>query len=225
MGRKHREKTIADPVLREMVTPKNRFGCKRPLMSDWFYPALQQGNVTLVPEAAASIRERGLTTAEGQELDVDVIIFCTGYKVMDFERIEIIGSKGQSLGKLLAETPEAFKGFAVPGFPNYFFALGPNSLATSASFFDCAEINVRCVVKILKEKEAAGARAIDVKVEALESYNEWIREAREAFSWGVGSCDSYYRTAGGHTPFLFPGDFETYKKQRVESGLHEFETV
>ena len=71
--------------------------------------------------------------------------------------------------------------------------------------------------------QAAGARAIDVKAERLRAYNDWIVDARERFSWGVDSCNSYYRTPGGHTPFLFPGDFDTYKKLQDETGLEEFE--
>lgn len=223
MGRKHIEKSISDPELRDRVSPQSRFGCKRPLMSDWFYPALQRENVTLVPAAAKSVHERGVLCDDGRDFDVDVIIYCTGYKVMDFERIEVLGSGGQSLAKRLAEAPEAFKGFAVPGFPNYFFALGPNSLVPSASFFDSAEVNLGCIIRLLREKEAAGVRAIDVKEDQLRAYNDWILAERERFSWGVGSCNSYYRTSDGHTPFLFPGDFAVYTQQREESGLHEFE--
>lgn len=225
MGRKHVEESITDPTLRELVTPQSRFGCKRPLMSDGFYPALQRDNVTLIPEAAGRVHERGLLTAEGRDLEVDIIIYCTGYQVMDFDRIEIVGTRGQSLGKRMAERPEAFKGFAVPGFPNFFFALGPNSLCTSASYFEGAEVNLACIVRLLKEKEAAGASAIDVKEKELRSYNDWIIENRERFSWGVGTCTSYYRTPTGQTPFLFPGDFKTFKAQRQESGLHEFDMV
>lgn len=194
-------------------------------MSDWFYPALQRDNVTLVPEAAKTVTDRGLVTETGRRLDADVIVYCTGYRVMDFDRIDVIGTGDKSLGKRLSDAPEAFKGFAVPGFPNYFFALGPNSLVPTASFFDSAEANVGCIVRLLQEKQAAGIRAIDVKESELRAYNDWIASVRERFSWGVDSCNSYYRTAVGHTPFLFPGDFTTYKRQREESGLHEFDAV
>ena len=225
MGIKHIEKTISDPTLRELVTPDSRFGCKRPLLSDGFYPALQRENVTLVPTAAKRVHDRGVVTEDGRELDVDVIIYCTGYKVMDFERIEVVGRHGESLAQRMADAPEAFKGFAVPGFPNYFFALGPNSLIASASFFDAAAVNLACVIRILQEKEAAGARAIDVKQEQLRAYNDWISAERERYAWGVGGCNTYYQSPGGHTPFLFPGNFEVYTQQRRESGLHDFDVV
>ena len=122
-------------------------------------------------------------------------------------------------------SPEAFVGTAVPSFPNYFFALGPNALIASTSFFDAAEINLRAIVRLLAEKQAAGARAIDVKPEACDRYNDWIAKERPQFSWGVESCKSYYRTPSGHTPFLFPGDIETFIRQRDEMSLDDFHTV
>ena len=151
-------------------------------MSDFYYPALQQDNVRLVPHGAAGIESDGVVTTEGEKLEADVIVYCTGYKVMDFERIDVVGAEGASLAERMRDAPEAYVGTAVPGFPNYFFALGPNALIASTSFFDAAEINLRAVVRLLNEKESTGARAIEVTREAHDRYNEWIVEARGAFS-------------------------------------------
>ena len=225
MGLDHIEKTVKDGKLREQVTPKSHFGCKRPLMSDFYYPALQRDNVRLVSHAAHEVVVDGVVTTEGEKLEADVIIYCTGYKVMDFERIDVVGTGGASLANKMAEAPEAYVGSAVPGFPNYFFALGPNALIASTSFFDAAEINLKAIVRLLGEKQAAGARAIDVRPEAHERYNQWIVEARAAFSWGRDACNSYYRTPTGHTPFLFPGDVATFRRQRDEMTLADFQVV
>ena len=223
MGAKHIEEAIADPELRGVVTPQSRFGCKRPLMSDWFYPALQQDNVTLVPAAAREITPDGILTVDGNELDVDVIIYCTGYKVMDFERIEVTGADGRSLAGRMEEAPNAYLGVAVPGFPNFFFALGPNALIPSTSFFDAAEISLRCISRLLRDKQAAGAIAMDVKASTHERYAAWISTAREKYSWGASNCNSYYRTPTGHTPFLFPGDYSTFVEQRENASLADFD--
>ena len=80
-------------------------------------------------------------------------------------------------------------------------------------------------MRILREKESLGIRAIDVKEEQLRAYNDWIQEERARFSWGVGSCSSYYHRSDGHTPFLFPGDITSYKQQREEAGLRDFEVL
>ena len=207
------------------MPPDSRFGPKRPLLSDWFYPALQCDIVTLVPAAAKTVHERGIVTDDGRELDVDVIIYCTGYKVLDFERIDVVGRHGESLAKRMAEAPEAFNGFAVPGFLNYFFALGPNSLILLEYLFYAAAVNLACVIWILWEKGADGARPIAVKQEQLRAYNDWISAEPERYAWVVGACNTDYQSPGGHTPLLFPGDFEVYTRQRTESGLHGFEVV
>ncbi len=43
------------------------------------------------------------------------------------------------------------------------------------------------------------------------------------FSWGSSDCNSYYRNASGHAPFLFPGNYKEYCKLHAQSGLQEFE--
>jgi cyclohexanone monooxygenase len=225
MGRSHMQKAISGEALIAALTPDQHFGCKRPLVSDDFYPALMRDNVTLIPSAASEVNAAGLVSCDGRQVDADVIIYCTGYQVLDFERIEVIGEEGVKLAEEMARAPEVFKGIAIPGFPNYFLGTGPNGVLLSASFFTAAEANVACIVKILKEKQEAGVKAIRVKPELHRRYNDWIAAEREQFSWGDPSCNSYYRTPSGHTPFLFPGDIKTFQRQRKEAGLHEYEQL
>jgi cyclohexanone monooxygenase len=223
MGRKHLEKQVPDPTLRAVLTPTQHFGCQRPLVSDGFYPALVRDNVTLVASAAKEVTETGLVCENGETIEADVILYCTGYRVLDFERIEVTGEPGHSLAEQMERAPEAFKGIAVPGFPNYFLGVGPNGLLLSASFFAAAESNVEAIVRLMKEKEAAGAKTIAVKQDVHRAYNDWIHSEREKYSWGADSCTSYYHTPTGHTPFLFPGDFKTFVQHRREAGLHDFD--
>jgi cation diffusion facilitator CzcD-associated flavoprotein CzcO len=46
----HLERSVRDPVLREQLRPSYRAGCKRLIMSDRFYEAIQRSNATLVTE-------------------------------------------------------------------------------------------------------------------------------------------------------------------------------
>ena len=225
MVRKHIDQAVKDPVLKELVTPKGHFGCKRPLVSDFWYPALQRDNVELVASALKEVTPSGVLTQDGRRFDADVIVYATGYKVMDFERIDVVGLEGATLGETLGRAPEAFKSIAAPGFPNYFFTFGPNGATAAASYFTAIEANIRAILKVVREKEAAGAKAVQPREDLTSDYNDWILQEREKFAWGVAACDSYYRTASGHTPFLFPGDVKTFMQQREEVGLHEFEVV
>lgn len=217
------ETSIPDPALREALTPTSRFACKRGLVSDDFYPALMLDHVELVPEGLAEVRPEGITTSGGREIDVDVIIYCTGYRILDFDRIEVVGESGQSLAGVMEKAPEAHKGIATPGFPNYFFAVGPNGLVLNVPYFVTVEKNVESIVRLLEQKQAAGLRAIAVKPEFHHAYNGWLATRFPLYSWGHSSCNSYYRTASGRAPFLFPGDFASYAKLHDEGGLHEYE--
>jgi cyclohexanone monooxygenase len=224
-AKKFIDEAIPDPELREALTPTSHYACKRGLVSDDFYPALTLDHVELVPEGLASVRPSGITTDSGREIDADVIVYCTGYRILDFDRIDVVGQEGQSLAGVMEKEPEAYKGIARPGFPNYFFAAGPNGLVLNVPYFITIEKNVESIVSRLCEKQAAGARAIAVKPDVHRSYNDWMLGEFPKYSWGAESCNSYYRSADGRAPFLFPGDFKLYAKLHGESGPHEYEDV
>jgi cation diffusion facilitator CzcD-associated flavoprotein CzcO len=219
------DKAIPDPDLREALTPDSRYACKRGLVSDDFYPALNLEHVELVPEGLAAVRPEGITTASGREIDADVIVYCTGYRIQDFDRIDVVGVDGISLAGEMEKAPEAHKGIAAPGFPNYFFAVGPNGLVLQVPYFVTVEQNIESIVRLLREKQAAGARAIAVKPDVHRRYNDWLLERFPRYSWGSPSCNSYYQNEEGRAPFLFPGTFAEYAELHAEAGLDEYEQV
>lgn len=223
MVHKFIERTISDPKLREDLTPHSKYGCKRGLVSDDFYPALTQDNVQLIASGLQEVTPTGLITQDGTVVDVDVIIYCTGYRILDFDRIDVVGSKGTSLAQAMADDPRAHKGISVPDFPNYFFAVGPNGLVLNVSYFMTAEKNVETIVRLLGDMQTAGASSIAVKEQEFTHYNDWMAEQFPKFSWGSSDCNSYYRNAAGHAPFLFPGNFKDYSRLHDESGLHEYD--
>lgn len=222
-AKKFIESAVKDPKLREALTPKDPYACKRGLVSDDFYPALQLPHVELVPEALSAVRAEGVTTASGRDIDADVIIFCTGYRILDFDRIDVRGLDGRGLADAMAEAPEAFKGIATPGFPNYFFAAGPNGLPLDAPYFVTIERNIKTIVSLLRDKQSAGAKTIAVKPDVHRKYNDWLLEQFPRYSWASPTCSSYYTNAEGRAPFLFPGRYAEYESLHEEVGLHEFE--
>ncbi len=224
-AKKFIDSTIEDPELRKAVTPTSHYGCKRGLVSDDFYPALNEEHVELVAEALSEVRPHSIVTSSGREIEVDVIAYCTGYRILDFDRIEVIGARGESLAKVMEEAPEAHKGIAAPNFPNYFFAAGPNGLCLNVPYFTTIEQNIATIVRLLEEKQRAGAAAISVKEEANRAYNDWMLPRFPLFSWGNPSCNSYYRSEDGRAPFLFPGPFKEFKKLQDETGLHEYDVA
>lgn len=223
MVRKFINRTISDPATREALIPNTSYGCLRGLVSDDFYPALTRDNVELVASGLQQVTPTGVVSSDGRSIDADVIIYCTGYRILDFDRIDVVGARGNSLAEVMADDPRAHKGISVPDFPNYFFAVGPNGLVLNVSYFITAEKNVETIVRLLGDMQKEGSRTIAVKREVFDGYNDWMADRFGRFSWGSSDCHSYYRNAAGHAPFLFPGNFKEYRRLHKESGLHEYE--
>lgn len=223
--RKFIERSVADPATRAALVPDTRYGCKRGLVSDDFYPALNRDNVELIPAALQEVTSTGVIAANGRQLDVDVIVYCTGYRVLDIDRIEVTGPDGRSMADVMAGDPRAFKGVAVPGFPNWFFAVGPNGLVLSVSYFLTIEKSIATIVRLLREMRDAGADRMEVRQDAFERYNRWLDTQIERFTWSAADCHSYYRNAAGHAPFLFPGDYRTFRREQDAITLQDFATA
>ena len=223
MVRRFINRTIDDTAMQQALIPDTPYGCQRGLVSDDFYPALMRDNVELVASGLQQVTPTGVISADGRHIDADVIIYCTGYRILDFDRIDVVGASGKSLAEFMADDPRAHKGIAVPDFPNYFFAVGPNGLVLNVSYFISAEKNVETIVRLLRDMQDAGAKSMVVKQQVFEQYNAWMADRFGRFSWGSSDCHSYYRNASGHAPFLFPGNFKEYRRLQEESNLDEYE--
>jgi cation diffusion facilitator CzcD-associated flavoprotein CzcO len=222
MVKKFIDETVEDPGLRKVLVPDSHYGCKRGLVSDDFYPALNRDNVELIPEGLARVTPAGIVTSGGREIDADVIIYCTGYRILDYDRFAVIGRDGQDLESFMAGTQRAHKGICAPGFPNLFFAIGPNGLVLNVSYFITAERNVETIVRLLKQCRETGSQTLEVKREAFDDYNAWMDGQFGRFSWGASDCKSYYQDASGHAPFLFPGNFKQWRELHEAMSLEEF---
>ncbi len=215
--------SIDDAELRKALLPDSRWGCRRGLVSDEFYPTLNKGHVELIPSGLQRVTPMGIVTQDGREIDVDVIVYCTGYRILDFDRIEVSGENGASLAEVMADDPRAHKGISVPGFPNYFMAVGPNGLVLNVSYFITVEQNLSTIVRLMSDLVRSGNDAMAVKQTVCEDYNESLAGEFPKFTWGAADCNSYYRNASGHAPFLYPGNFKGWQKLHAEAGLHEYE--
>ena len=214
---------IADPELRRALTPDSHYGCKRGLVSDDFYPALNRDNVTLVAEGLSAVDADGVVTDSGARIACDVIVYCTGYRIMDFDRIAVTGRNGLQLADVMGDRPAAFKGIATPGFPNYFYAMGPNALVLNAPYFRTAELNVESIVRLLADMRKRRIQAIEVRRERCDAYCRWMDERFPRYSWAAPDCQSYYRNAAGYPPFLFPGSFRDYRREHRALSLDDFQ--
>ena len=125
---KHLEAGVRDPLKRAKLKPDYPIGCKRILISNDFYPALDRPNVDIVTETIQRVTADAVVTADGTEHEVDTIILGTGFAATDFlAPMKILGREGVDLNQAWRSGAEAYKGISVHGFPNLFVLYGPNT--------------------------------------------------------------------------------------------------
>jgi cation diffusion facilitator CzcD-associated flavoprotein CzcO len=213
---RHIERQVADPALRAKVTPDYTIGCKRILLSSDYYPALTRPNVGLVTEPVARITERGLVCTDGSAYDADVIIYGTGFKTVEaVTELNVAGRDGVKLQDVWRDGAEAYHGITVPGFPNFFFLLGPNTGLGHNSVIFMIESQVHHILSCLRLLAREGGETIEVKASALRRFNDGIQRRLRRAVWSEGGCTSWYLDAEGVNRALWPGfSFEYWARTR-----------
>lgn len=206
----HLRRQVEDPALREKLTPKYGFFCKRPSFSNDFYPALTKPNVELVTEGISRITERGIVTADGKERELDTLVLATGFLVMEkgnMPSFDTYGPDGTELGDFWAHNRfQAYEGMSVHGFPNHWMVVGPYSV-TGASWFSIAESGSRHVARCILEARKRGATRIEVTERAHRRYfDEALERMRNTvfFNAGCAGSNSYYFDERGDAPLYRP---------------------
>jgi cation diffusion facilitator CzcD-associated flavoprotein CzcO len=205
LARRHIRAQVADSELRRKLTPNYRLGCKRILGSDDYYPALTQPNAEVVTDPIAAVRKGAIVTEDGTVRDVDTIIFGTGFHVTDNPMMAMVrGSDGRSLADVWQGSPEAYLGMTVPGFPNSFLIVGPNTGLGNNSIVFMIEAQIRYVLGALKAMDEHGLGAIEVKPAVHTAFQEEVQQRMPGSVWTDGGCRSWYLDANGRNTTLWP---------------------
>lgn len=204
LGRRHLEEAVADPELRRMLTPDYVMGCKRILLSDDYYPALQRPNVEVIPEALSELGPTSVTSSSGLEREIDVLIWATGFHVTDAgPRVEVIGRDGADLAAMWERGPEAYQGLSIAGFPNLSMMLGPNTGLGHNSMVFMIESQLQQVVQAVQMIERGECRSIEVRPEVQRAYNAEIQDQLKGTVWMTG-CRSWYVDPDGVNRTMWP---------------------
>jgi cation diffusion facilitator CzcD-associated flavoprotein CzcO len=215
LAKRHIARQVPDPEMRAKVTPDYMIGCKRVLLSSNYYPALGRDHVDLVTDGIAEVREHSIVTNDGTEYDVDVIIYGTGFKVTDaLKEQRIVGRNGLKIQEAWADGVEAHHGITIPGFPNLFMLLGPNTGLGHNSVVFMIEVQVQHIMSCLRLLAKNGADSIEVRPEAMRRFNDRIHRRLRRAVWNEG-CDSWYLDENGVNRTLWPGfSFEYWARTR-----------
>lgn len=188
---------VRDPRLREDLTPDDEPLCKRQVVSGGYYRAVRAENVDLVTDPIAGVTPTGIRTADGAVHEVDVIVLATGFRTHDYMRpMRITGRAGRTLDDAWADGPRAYRTTAIPGFPNMFTVLGPNSPTGSIPLQFSAELTAGYIARWIEQWRTGGFDAVEVTEEATDEFTGAVAEAMGPTVWNTG-CSSWYLTEGG----------------------------
>ena len=212
-ARRHIRSQIKDKALRKKVTPDFHFGCKRVLISNNYYPALDQNHVDVLTDGIREVRGNVIVDNHGVEREVDCIIYGTGFKAQDpIPRGMIYGRDGQDLLDAWQDGAEAYKGTTVAGFPNLFLLMGPNTGLGHSSMVYMIESQVQYVIAALEQMAHQGWSSVEVKADSQSRYNASMQARLGDSVWQTG-CKSWYVNENGKNTTLWPGFTWQFRQQ------------
>ncbi|WP_180935651.1 flavin-containing monooxygenase [Nocardioides ungokensis] len=199
-------KGVADPELRERLTPDFEIGCKRILISNTYYPALDSDNVEVVTDRVAKVTGNAVVTEDGVERPIDVLIVATGFFTTELPITEhITGREGRTLADQWRESGmAAYKGTTVPGFPNLFMLVGPNTGLGHSSMVFIIESQVAYLREAVRTMGLHRYGSVEPTRAATQEWNADLQRRLRRTVWSTGGCSSWYLDDHGRNTTLWP---------------------
>ena len=196
---------VNDPAVAEKLIPKDHgFGLQRlPLETDYF-EAYNDPHVELVDLSRTPIERvtaSGIQTTDRHH-DLDLIVYATGFDAITgaFDRVDIRGVDGTTLGEKWRDGPSTYCGLLSHGFPNMLMVAGPQSVSGSTNFPRAIEGGVDWVTGLLEYVREHGYSRVEAQPEAEQ---EWVDEVKRfherlLFRRSKGWFTGYNSNVAGH---------------------------
>jgi cation diffusion facilitator CzcD-associated flavoprotein CzcO len=162
-------------------------------------------------------------TADGAAYQADVLIFGTGFHTTDsFSAVRIVGRNGLTLQQAFAGGLHAYRGMAVPGFPNFFFLLGPNTGLGHNSVVLMIEAQMHYLLSLFAKMARRGWRVAEVRPEIEEDWNRRMHARLAKTVWMTGGCNSWYLDDNGRNTTIWPGLVAEYQLKMRSARLGDY---
>lgn len=191
------KREVRDPALRARLTPDFAPGCKRILLTNDFYGILQRGNVTLDDSGVANIGPGEIINGKGKRVAADTLVFATGFRTTQFlPTLSVTGRDGLDLRAVWGDSPRAYRGVAVHGFPNLFMLYGPNTNLGHNSIIFMLERQSEYAARHVRRLIGEDWRTLEVTAQAEARFNERMQAKLARTVWAE-DCPSWYKTRDG----------------------------
>lgn len=195
------------PDLVELATPTFDFEARRTVVSDTYYDSIKNDRVTLVPHGVKGLVAAGAVDANGDEHELDLIVYATGFDAANYlGGFSVTGKGGRDLHEVWAGEPEATLGMMVPGFPNFFMMYGPNT--NSIPLVTFYETQARFIASAVDAMGRRGKSTIEVDARFHRRYNSWLQKRLARTVWA--STDNYFQAKTGKIVSQWPFSATAY---------------
>jgi 4-hydroxyacetophenone monooxygenase len=195
------------PDLLEVVMPSYPPGAKRLIRDNGVWArTLKRDDVRLVGTPIDRITATGVRTEDGQDHPADVLIYGTGFEASHFlTPMKVTGRGGLDLHEQWKGDARAYLGVAIPGFPNLFCLYGPNTnIVVNGSIIYFSECGVRYILGCIEHLLRSGARALEVKRDVHDRFNEAVDAENRRMAWGASDVNSWYKNELGRVAQNWP---------------------
>lgn len=214
-------KSIKDPVLREKLTPNYTVGCKRVIINNTFYDAIQKPNAHLITDGIEKITETGIVTKDGKSHDLDVLVLSTGFDPFSFMRpMNLTGKDKLPIDDAWANGIRSYRSMFLPNYPNFFLMLGPYTPIGNFSVIAMSEVQLDYVIKMINQWRDEKFDEADINETAVDRFTETMKQGMKNTTW-VGGCRSWYQDADGD-PILWPYTWARWIKEMESPELADF---
>jgi len=215
---------VRDPELRRKLRPQHPFGCKRPLISNDYYPAFNRPNLELVTDAITRVTKDAVVTADGRTRRVDTLILATGFSATKYlSAIDVRGRAGRRIDDAWNDGARAYLGITTAGFPNLFMLYGPNT--NNGSILTMIESQVDYALRQIQRIASEGLAWIDVRPEPMERYNEEVQEAIARVEVWQADCNGYYRSPSGRIVTQWPWSMTAFRERTEKPDAEVYDTA
>jgi phenylacetone monooxygenase len=210
--------TVKDPETAQKLSPAYYYGTKRAIIDTDYFETYNRPNVSLIDikkDPIEKITSKGIQTASG-EVELDVIIFATGYDGMtgSLFKMDIRGRDGLSLKEKWENgaATRTYLGMSTVGFPNMFMITGPESPSVLGNMPITIEQHVEWIADCIHYLRENEIDAIEAKPQAEEEWSRHCRELADATlytkteSWYTGAniqgkARGFQIYVGGYGPY------------------------
>ncbi|MFM7069522.1 MAG: flavin-containing monooxygenase [Actinomycetes bacterium] len=215
---------VRDPAVREKLRPQHPYGCKRPLMSNVYYPAFNEPNLELVTEHITRITPTSVITEDGRERKVDTIVIATGFAATKYlSAIEVVGRDGVRIDDAWNDGAQAYLGITTRGFPNLFMLYGPNT--NNGSILTMIEYQVEHILGHVRRLRDERLAWVDVRPEPMARYNDEVQKAIAAVPVWNADCNGYYRSPSGRIVTQWPFSMSEFRDRTAVIDPSDFEVA